>query len=84
MTAKDKKGKTVELPDFISKKLKMNGSGGDVLEVIHIKTRVKYICLSLNSDNNALTPMLNSDGTLLLATNEEIIELLRERWIYVE
>jgi hypothetical protein len=84
MTAKDKKGRPVELPDFISSRRNSISVLGTFYIVVHTKTRVKYICLNRSGSENTLTPMLNSDGTLLLATHDEIIELLREDGIYVE
>ena len=82
MTAKDKKGRSVELPVFLTREQDFVIGLGTFYEVIHIKTRVMYVCL--NRNESALTHMLNSDGTPLLATYEEVIELLGKRGIYVE
>jgi len=44
-------------------------------EMIDIKTGVRYIC----NHHGGLAPRLNSDGTLMLASQAEIEELLKTR-----
>ena len=48
-----------------------------LVEFIHIKTRVKYAAIASTHGHGGdftLSPMYNSDGSLMLATPEEIEE----------
>ncbi|MCL2854028.1 MAG: hypothetical protein FWE21_00235 [Defluviitaleaceae bacterium] len=82
MFRKDK-DKERKRPDLLFKNLevskKSSAAGSTFTEVIHIESRMKFICLAnVMVGGTFMTPLLNPDGTPMLATKEEIYQLMRE------
>lgn len=71
----------MKYPDVVYKQhdvIKKNRPMGiHSLEIIHTKSRMKYLYV-YTAEGVVMQPILNADGTPMLATKEEIDQLLRE------